>query len=250
MKLKEIKTNCETLLNKDGNDGYIDMYRWNTLLISVSMGFVRKKFAELFTITDTGMAIPKSTYSQKFIQQLVVEFSHKEESSYKNIPDNYLYWLNAYREVDGGRKELELVTVSEKNRRLSDLLAKPIIENPICYLSAGVIYFLPKWSASYDSWDLISYIRKPLTPFLDYYIDANLKDVFLDEDVAVRLATGEEYRDGTVNSGTKNSITQELEFPDDFHPEFQDMMIEKLSLPYDDQFKTQYAMTKQQMEDK
>ena len=63
------------------------------------------------------------------------------------------------------------------------------------------------------------------------------------------LTTGEEYRDGTLSGNTIISLTKELEIPDDFHPEFQDMMIEKLSLPYDDQLKLQYSLGKQQLED-
>jgi hypothetical protein len=264
MKLREIYTNCNTVLNKDGNDGYISMDRWNTLLPHVLMELIRKKCEELFTITDSNIRA-ESIYSSKVIQKLItsqlfdisgINPAIDGSGMWIDLPTNYLYFVSSYgqmidqdqySQVTNPFKKVELVTERELNVRQSNMLSPPIAENPVCVIRNDKVYFYPA-GGIFNLRDFI-FVRKPLTPFLDYYMDANAQTVFMDAGTSKTMTGGLEYRDGTT-TGSKTSQTVELEIPDDFHPEFTDMMIEKLSLPFDDQLKLQYSMAKQQQEDK
>jgi hypothetical protein len=252
MKLRELYTNANTLLNKDSNDGYITMDRFNTLLPSLLFEFVRMKCEELFSITDAGQLIPKSIYSTKFINGILAlaSISYGDEGNQGAMPTNYLYWLKGFVTIDDGTalsmKEAELITHNEYVDRQTNLLARNISENPVIYMYDNKFKMLPSGTGRVGGY---YYIRKPATPFLDYYLDSNYKLQFLDVAATINLtSTSSEYRDGST-TGTKTSATVELEIPEDFHPEFQDLLIEKLSLPLDDQYKNQYAMGKQAKED-
>jgi hypothetical protein len=261
MKQREIYSNVKLQLNKE--DGFISITEWNTLIPSLFSEFIRMKAEELFTITRAGALIPKSSTASKLLQQITkktgLDFSPSLSFYTADLPADYLYWKYLYNTGTSRAlsTEIELITEDEFMERNSNILAPQIPENPVALIAENVIYTYPGSAIADDGAhdDLVSsefcYVRKPATPFLDYYIDANYKTRFMDATTAGdhTLTPGEEYRDGTTNLVKKVSQTVELEIPEDFHPEFQDLVIERLAMMIDDQPKAQYGAMKQAKED-
>jgi hypothetical protein len=241
MKLSDIYNNIKLILNK--GDGFVSMDQLNLMLPSVQIELLRNKCEELFTITDAGVAIPKSTISTKSIDRLITSTSQLLTTSYIMVSD-YLFWIGGNSSINSVIKPLEFITKQEYYTRKSDLLSKPIAENPILYVSGSLIYIYPYQNNRVD----ISYIKVPTNPFLDYYMTAQYKLSFLDVGESKVISGGAQYRDGST-SGTKVSETVELQLPVGFHQEFQDLLLEKISLSLDDQLRTQYSMQKQDKED-
>lgn len=256
MLLSEIKKNIETKLSINGNSGYISFDKFNTLLEGEYMGFVKTKIEELF-ITSNGAAIPKTMYSTKLLGNLIkstwndgVSMTGTADSNalfkkWELSTSDFMYWLaGEHGTPSSSPRGVELVTEVEFVNRRSNLMAKPIDENPIAFIKGGNIFTSNNVTAPH-----IYYIKTPTTPFLDYYIDADSYSQTLDVGDSINLSgaeTGGQYRDGTT-TGTKNSTTVELEISFDFHLEFQNKLMEAIAIPIDTE-RTQYANIKQQQE--
>jgi hypothetical protein len=255
MKLSEIYTNINTELGKDGNGGYLTMDRFNTELPSVLYSLIRKHVKNY----------PLQAEDQLMTLE-ILRYLHVKKSSATVTSGNInltsailgydmLYWGAMYGVLNGTFRKVNLCQPVEWNDKLSNFMSMDIDENPIALmypienLSGGIYYYSDVYAARILPSNITTvdflYIRKPRTPFLDYYINTNYEIKYLNEGASRTLTSGEQYRDGST-SGTKTGITQELEIPEDFHPEFQSMMIGKVSVMLGDQLTTQVAMTKEQ----
>jgi len=242
MTLSTIYNNIKLILNK--GDGFVSMEQFNILLPSIQMELLRTKCEELFTITDSGLAIPKSTITTKMVSNLITSYTQTLSTYSINVFSDFMFWIGGTCTLGGKVRQLEFITKQEYYNRKFDLLSKPIAEYPILYISGSKMYVYPFSGNAID----LSYIKTPTTPFLDYYMNSSYKLTFLTLGATQVISGGAQYRDGTV-SGTKTSTTVELELPISFHQEFQDLLLEKISLSLDDQLKTQYAVSKQTKED-
>jgi hypothetical protein len=269
MKLSDIYTNIHTILSKDGNEGLITLDRWNTLLLSTLYEFIRNEAKINNVILENGNESMLSLRVLKNLSTWQENISISSPSSPNTggsklsliytgssglLQYDLLYWgvmwtravlVGGYSSENAVKRKIELISYDEFIRRYSNIMNIDIDENPVAYIINQTIDMAAIYPTSIKTIDFL-YIRKPNTPFLDYYFDSNYKTVFMDEDTSHTLTTGEEYRDGTT-TGAKTSQTQELEIPEDMYPEFQNYMIQKGSLMLGDQYTNQVAMAKQQM---
>ncbi|MBN1683748.1 hypothetical protein JW865_09385 [Candidatus Bathyarchaeota archaeon] len=249
MKLSTIYKNAHTTLSKDGDDGVISMDRFNSLLESINLSFIKDKLEEQFTLTPQGFAIPKSLYSSKIINNLVrrANISVSTDGSEKYFVasnPSLMYFISASCTYNDTFKKLDLISDEELRTRLSNVLSKPIDENPV--LIQRVNKYLYCWPTDITLITL-SYIGIPETPHLDYYIDANYNKVFMNEGDSIYISNGMQYSNGST-SGIAQSKTKELQIPEDMHPAFQDYLIEKLSIMIGDQYINQVSMAKEQVD--
>lgn len=249
MYLSEIYKNVHTILSKDGNEGFISMDRWNSMLPSWNHEFIRAKIEEQFTITPEGKLIPKTIYSSKILSGLIVSETLAGtlvSGERRFTPTNMMFWLSAETTTAYNNQiaQVELINEYEFKNRKSNLMAKPISENPVALQRGGYIWVWPTDISSID----ISHVKIPTSPFLDYYMDANYDTQFLSVGEGIVISAGSQYRDGTT-SGSKNSATVELEIPVNMHPAFQEYIIESLQRMTGDLQAEQISLAKRQMEE-
>jgi len=261
--LREIYKNIHTQLSKDGNEGLISEDRLNSLWLPTLYELIRKEAAA--SNVDLGKG-GETVLSLKILKNLIVIAENVALTTGSGIkgatlslqthsPDftyDFLYWGAMWTTAayNGQKRPVTLVDAGVFTDMSTNMMKMNIDENPVAFLHnalySGSTYYdylriFPQDIANVD----MIYIKKPRTPFLDYYIDANLKTNYMDAGTTHTLTSSEEYRDGTT-SGTKTSQTVELDIPEDFHPKYQYMLMEKISLPINDQFKTQYSIAKEQ----
>jgi len=255
MLIKDIYTNITTMLSSDGNDGVVTLDRFNTFLPIIQDELIRTKIEEQYKVSPLGELPSEAIYSSKIIRNLIVAQAATKSGDYFTFPETtgggysltyaLLYFLGATTstEYNGMIRDIKLVSDKKFRRLMGNLLEPPISENPIALLRQGLLHIYPTNITSIS----ISYVRRPVAPFLDYYINASKERVFMTAATQYTVGATSIYRDGTT--GVKTSITKELEIPEDFHPEFQDKLLERLSLVLNDQFGVQYALGKQAKED-
>jgi hypothetical protein len=255
MLLKDIYTNITTMLSSDGNDGVITLDRFNTILPIIQDELIRAKIEEQYRVSPLGELPSEAIYSSKIIRNLIVAQSVTRSTDYFTFPlttgSGYtltyalLYFLGASTSTayNGMIREIKLISDKKLRKLMGNLLEPNISENPVVLLRSGLLHVYPSDITAIS----ISYVRRPVAPFLDYYINASKERVFMTAATEYAIGSTSIYRDGST--GTKQSATKELEVPEDFHPEFQDKLLERLSLVLNDQFGVQYAMSKQAKED-
>jgi hypothetical protein len=255
MLLKDIYTNITTMLSSDGNDGVVTLDRFNTFLPIIQDELIRAKIEEQYRVSPLGELPGEAVYSSKIIRNLIVAQSVTRSTDYFTFPlttdSGYtltyalLYFLGAHTSTayNGMVREIKMVSDKKLRKLMGNLLEPNISENPVVLLRQGLLHVYPSNITSIS----ISYVRRPVAPLLDYYINASKERVFMTAGLEYNVTTGSIYKDGTT--GVKTSATKELEIPEDFHPEFQDKLLERLSLVLNDQFRVQYAMSKQAKED-
>lgn len=250
MLLSTIYQNVHSILSKDGNEGLISIPRWNSLLHSVQYELIREEATKNSVMLENGN---DQLLSLRILKQLVTikegltpttlvaSTSIYVPLTSASLGSEMLYWGNMWTSTG---KKVDLVTFDQFINKFSNFMAMNIDENPIAYINYRSSTLEARiYPASITSVSLM-FIRKPTTPKLDYYMDANYKTQFMAAGASHLLTANEQYSDGTT-TGTKVSTTVELDIPDDYHPKFQDMMVERLSLPIDDQYKNQYSLAKE-----
>ena len=254
MLISEIYNNLLFELNTDQYSGSLAMDEFNNLLKKENDSFIRRKVEEQYNIALEGKLNSQTVFSSKLLRPLVKKDTITPSSgiiditpSTGDLSNNYLYWISMYTSglYNGQTREITLLTDAEFSIRKTSLLTPVINENPVAVIYGNIIQIYPT-----DISEIIfTFIKEPDIPFLDYYIDANYNKQFLSYGQEYVLQTDEVYRDGT-DSGTVNSITIELEYHKDFHHDFFNQVLEKISVRNRDQYIGQFASTKQIQEDR
>ena len=114
--------------------------------------------------------------------------------------------------VGGAVKLGRFVSDSAASRMRTSTVYK-LQENPIAVMRSGTVQVYPTNAADFQ----FQYLREPLQPVYDYYMDANLNEVCLAYGQSYTLGAGETGSDGTTSGGvTSNTI--ELDWDNEIHP--------------------------------
>lgn len=138
-----------------------------------------------------------------------------------SLPANYEDMISKPRVFDAGAvlRRLDLVSELELQERESDYLTKPSETYPVYTLgevdvSDNIIMHVYPTTLAGNVY--IDYLRKPVDPFLDYYVnDTTLERTYLAEGAtAVNIPSGYTYRDTTTGGPAvfKNSATVDWEW--------------------------------------
>lgn len=107
---------------------------------------------------------------------------------------------------------------------------------PICNFQNGYMRFLPKGIGFVN----FVYLRSPKTPFFDYYIDVTNAVIYMPPGTSHTLQPGEMGSQGQT-SGTLVSQTVELEWPENTHMDFANIILSYVSDNLRDAFIKQSA---------
>ena len=155
-----------------------------------------------------------------------------------SAPSDYAHMTAMH--VGGTTTLIDELTDEEWVFRQDDELTQPTTSYPIARLDATYLYVLPATVTSIT----VYYLKNPTTPFFDYYIDANLAIQYLTVGQSYALQASEVYRDGTT-SGTKASISVELEWDDTNKIKVLHRILTKLGVSMDEQLVAQYSTQKE-----
>lgn len=144
------------------------------------------------------------------------------------IPEDYVHvdYINyAYMDKACGGKltypGIDVLTGSQWSNRInSTILNEKVEKYPYCNFQSNYIQFRPKDLQFVN----FVYWRAPRQPYYDYYITALDEIVFMPEGTTHILTAGETGSAGQT-SGQVVSLTQPLEWPDDVHPDFANVIL-------------------------
>ena len=166
-----------------------------------------------------------------------------------NLPAGYERIIGKPYTISGSTfAEVDEITELELPQRSSDELTQPTVAHPVCIIGgvsggSSRIQVYPNTIASVS----INYLKLPVAPVLDFYINANGLYTYLDEDATgITIPVGAVYSDGvTVNPSTVNSLTKNFEWHEHQTPIIISMILQKAGIILSDQTAIQYGIAKQ-----
>jgi hypothetical protein len=152
-----------------------------------------------------------------------------------DVLGNYGYWLSLITILNGNTKSIDILTDQELDDRRTNTLSVPLDEYPAAIINNNLINIYPNNITSAE----FTYLRKPLTPVYDYYIDANANEVYLAAGTFHTLTTDETGSAGQT-SGTVTSLTVELDWDELFHVVFCNEVLSRVGINLKDGMVEQY----------
>lgn len=162
-------------------------------------------------------------------------------SGLATIPTDYMHGSSMYyKKVVGSsglnpsitEKIIEELTDSEFSERVGSVL-RTTTKYPVCTYRNGYIEFRPK-DINYVEF---TYLRKPTTPYYDYYISTSGEEIYLEAGEVHTWATGEVDSSGvthTIGDPNYTSQTFELEFPENTHIAITRLILSKVGINLSD----------------
>lgn len=247
---QEIYNFLSRLIDEDVHGGNFSPKTYNYFASYAITNTFKRLVSELYGQPQEGGRISETHFDSKLLKDLIEEETVTPATGivlFSALGETYAYWGSMLTSAayNGQIRKVSLVTHNEYETRQSNILSKPITRHPIAKLNSTGVTIYPTDIPSVD----FTYIRKPVTPQIDYYIDANKQVQFFDAaTTSYVLLTNEQYSDGTT-SGTVTPNTTELDIDDDFHIEFVTEMARLLGIKDQDQLRTEYARIEQQRQD-
>jgi hypothetical protein len=239
----EIYDFVTTILRKEKNGSVLTPEKFN-LMLEESMW---EKSNDEYRKYELSQIITDTLVSFKTTTSIAIDVNGEYDLS--GLTDDYWHPSALTYDDSGSTRIIEIVTDLEYAERLANTLLAPDNYYPIAkfYRNSGgtdVIKVNPlvSVSATFD------YLRKPTEPFYDYYINANDELVYMPPGTNHTLGAGEEYRDGTT-SGTVNSISVELPFPEGDRLDVAYMILQKFGIPVREEGAVQYGAAREAKED-
>ena len=176
---------------------------------------------------------------------------------YYTLPDNYSYRISARSKVPYVFRDIEFVTDTEANKRITGILNNSLEENPIGIVGKDKIEFYPNDITKID----FVYIKIPNTPYFDYCINNNngmtiympvgyyvkpsdvggLYDLYDDSDVIVQADVT--YPNYTGNPSMSQTV--ELEWNVKYYIKIIIRILEKSGINIGNEMVEQYAQLEQ-----
>lgn len=237
MLLSDIWKQIKYLSDIDGTIDYLDIGVFNRMIGSEILPFT------LDVIKEEQDNAPSS---RRMTEYLGSSSTFAAASPSDNpLPANYLVYDKAvYVPSTGPSEPIDIIEIKEYYDRITNLIKPPLAVNYIAYIQSSTISFRPsKSTGNY----VFFYTRKPVTPFLDYYMNTLFELIPMEAGTNMTSITTGEYRDGT-DMYNKNGacLTVELDIPEQFHIRFMERIMDRMSFKDRDQIAMQYAMLKDQ----
>ena len=148
-----------------------------------------------------------------------------------SLPDDYKYYISVTSETRGVYKPLRMTDSGEINDAKYNLLVRSPEDFPLGEISGNTLHYLP---TSIDGITM-SYLRTPVKPFYDYCIKTSNNTVIY-MPAGSYISGGNLYTSGAslIASGVTHpynrteSETVELEWRETRHPEFSNMVADKI----------------------
>lgn len=246
----EIYNFLSDLIDEDVHGGNFSPKTYNYFASYAITNTFKRLVSELYGQPQERGRISETHFNSKLLRNLIEDETVTPTTgvvTFSSLSATYAYWGSMLTSAayNGQIRKVELITHNELEARLSNILSKPIARHPVAKLTKTGLVIYPTDISSVE----FTYIRKPVTPQLDYYIDANKQvQFFSDATTSYTLLTDEQYSDGTTG-GSVSPDTVELDIDEDFHIEFVTEMARLLGIKELDQLRTEYARIEQQRQD-
>jgi len=189
---EEVKKYIEFISNKDQSGATLPIEDFNTMLQVGNLEFyrdLREKYEANLEVTN----------SIKHLKVFDTALAIASGTGIADIPADYVYGGQVYYTQTVSsvnyHREIYLVTDKEFNRRMASVIEKPTVKHPIVKLVGDYFYFEPKTIGSAK----FSYVKSHTTPNLDYYIDANYREIYFSDPSDIDTwASGTTYNTGDV----------------------------------------------------
>lgn len=237
MLLNELWKNINLLSNSDATDDYLDPNDLNRLMADEINSFILDVIKE---------EKDNSPYEQKMRNYLMSSSVNAGASPANfSLPADYLLCDSAVWVPSSGPSEpIDIITLKEFYDRNNNLLKPPLSYNYIGYVEGNYIKYRPYLSSGNYT---MFYIKRPATPFLDYYMTTAYVLTFLSAGQSLTAITTGEYRTGSdMSTVTGTSATVELDIPKEYHERFMYRIIDKMTLKDRDQLAMQHTTLKEQ----
>lgn len=223
MTLNEGWNFLNAILNKDKSGNALTPDEYNVLLEAHIFDFVKAKVLEHRSFVTQG-GKDEVIFTASLLDALSTQSTPTLSSGTFPIPNDLLYLESMYGTYNATRKQVEVISPSERARRQSNWMSKPIAYYPIAIITDTTCRFFPSNMTAIT----LNYIKKPTIPVYDYYVDADYNIQYLVASGSHALTTGERGSAGQ-SSGTVNSLTVELNISEDTHMQFFSYMLDKIA---------------------
>ena len=166
---------------------------------------------------------------------VITDFNNTSNYNLDALSD-YAYWLSLVTNYNSKTKSIDIITDQELDERRSNSLSLPLDQYPAAIINNNLINIYPNDITSAE----FTYLRKPVTPIYDYYIDTNANEIYLAVGATHTLGTNETGSAGQT-SGTVTSLTIELDWDPIFHIEFCNEVLQRVAPHLKDAQIAQYA---------
>lgn len=227
MTLKEGFDYINYMIVKENSGGELTPQQLNTVLNAVNIEMFNKKVqdAQLYALQSK---IPFDEAIQAF--KILREFRTFAgitfiAGSYNlNSLPLYSHWIKLLANFNGFYREVEILTDRDLVNRRTNLLAKRLGEYPACELLGNTIMIYPSNIVSGE----FTYLKRPTTPVFDYYLDQYQNLVYFPAGTTHVLVSGETGSQGQT-AGILTSLTVELTWNQDYHMDFFNAVLMKVS---------------------
>lgn len=229
--LDDIRQYINTQLDKHESGNSYSPSEFNALIAVENINFFNHKIDEMQNAARSDKDFMEMLLSSKLLRPLLAAENVTPTTGVYDLTglsNTFVHWVSATTTAvfNGKITRVELVNHNEYEKRQVNMLSPPIYYHPIAELVGDNLNILPTNITQIK----LTYVKLPSTPFFDYYIDANRNVVFLAEGGSVDLdvVTGT-YRDGST-TGSHNSTTNELDYGQEFYPDFTEYLLSRLGV--------------------
>jgi hypothetical protein len=215
---------------KENSGSTLKPDQYNTIILASNVNMFNKQVTEAQLMAlQSKMPFSETLFNMAALR----EFQVLENISFTTgtfdvttLSNSFAYWGSMITLYGGSYKKIEILTVKEYAERRTNMIYKQLSEYPGALFNGDIITVLPNNIATAE----FVYMKNPVQPVYDYYIDANLNYVYLAAGTTHLLAAGETGSDGQTAGTTVTSLTIEPEWNDLYFVEFCNEVLQKVSI--------------------
>ncbi len=235
MKLNQILEYVNYICVKENSGSTLKPEQFNTILLASNINLFNKQVEVAQVLSLQG----KVPFSQAlFSLAMLREFHTKEVITFTSgvfdltslSLSTFAYWGSLITLYNGSYKEIEILTDKDLADRRTNMIGRNLKIYPAAQITGNNLTVYPNDIAVAE----FVFMKNPLTPIYDYYIDANLNLIYLPEGSSHLLTTGETGSAGQV-VGIMVSLSKELEWNSLYHVEFCNEILQKVGINLKDE---------------
>jgi hypothetical protein len=214
---------------KENSGSTLKPDQYNTVILASNVNMFNKQVTEAqFISGQSKMPFNETLFNMAALR----EFQVLEDITFTagnfdvtTLTHSFAYWGSMITLYGGSNKKIEILTVKEYAERRTNMIYKQLSEYPGALFNGNIIKVLPSNIATAE----FVYMKNPVKPVYDYYIDADLNYVYLAAGATRLLASGETGSAGQT-ADPVTSLTVEPEWNDLYFVEFCNEVLQKVSI--------------------
>jgi hypothetical protein len=153
------------------------------------------------------------------------------------LASTFAYWGSMVTLFRGAYRRIEILTDKDLAERRTNMAIRQLIDFPGAIILGNSVKVYPTNVATAD----FVYMKVPVTPVYDYYLDANQNRIYLAAGATHLLAAGETGSADQTAGTTVTSLTVEIEYNPLYHVEFCNEILQKIGINLKDEQLRQYV---------